>query len=104
MPLAPIDDRDAGICETPAGTLLATTFTSLAYEPVLARAEGWAPEKLERWKAVNRRATEGQRKELLGTWMRRSTAGGMTLPSASTATVWSSRWSRPVNTVAGAPW
>ncbi len=29
------DDRDAGILETSKGTLLATTFTSLAYEPLL---------------------------------------------------------------------
>src|SRR4051812_17120215 len=28
-----IDDRDAGVCETPQGSLLVTTFTSLAYEP-----------------------------------------------------------------------
>jgi len=32
----PIDDRDAGILETAQGTLLATTFTSLAYESILA--------------------------------------------------------------------
>jgi hypothetical protein len=44
----PIDDRDAGVLETPAGTLLVTTFTSLAYEPVLARAKGWPTERLER--------------------------------------------------------
>src|SRR5262249_32624290 len=30
-----IDDRDAGVFETPAGSLLVTTFTSLAYQPVL---------------------------------------------------------------------
>ncbi|MCG6156513.1 sialidase family protein [Rubinisphaera margarita] len=30
-----IDDRDAGILETSRGTLLVTTFTSLAYEPLL---------------------------------------------------------------------
>ena len=33
-----LDDRDAGILETPSGTLLATTFTSLAYQPILERA------------------------------------------------------------------
>ena len=32
-----IDDRDAGILVTEHGTLLATTFTSLAYEPALKR-------------------------------------------------------------------
>ena len=30
----PIDDRDAGVLETRQGTLLITTFTSLAYEPM----------------------------------------------------------------------
>src|SRR5690349_19777630 len=29
---SPIDDRDAGVLETPAGSILVTTFTSLAYE------------------------------------------------------------------------
>src|SRR5438874_2574340 len=35
-----IDDRDAGVVETPKGSLLATTFTSLAYEPLLEKAAG----------------------------------------------------------------
>lgn len=61
----PIDDRDAGICCTPTGTLLVTTFTSLAYEPVLAHAKDWPPEKLERWRAVDRRTTAKQRQGLL---------------------------------------
>src|SRR5262245_15855797 len=34
-----IDDRDAGVAETARGTLLVTTFTSLAYEAVLKQAE-----------------------------------------------------------------
>ncbi len=34
-----IDDRDSGVLETAKGTLLVTTFTSLAYEPILASAE-----------------------------------------------------------------
>src|SRR5690606_25495461 len=44
-----IDDRDAGVLETAKGTLLVTTFTSLAYERTLARAERdrqWPPERL----------------------------------------------------------
>lgn len=36
-----IDDRDAGIGETAAGTLLGSTFTSLAYEKELARHPEW---------------------------------------------------------------
>ncbi|HEY3452983.1 MAG TPA: sialidase family protein [Bryobacteraceae bacterium] len=88
----PIDDRDAGVLETPAGTLLVTTFTSLAYEPVLARAKDWPAERLARWRAVNRRTSEAQRKELLGTWMLRSTDGGMT---------WSAPYRVPLNSPHG---
>src|SRR5205807_10645698 len=39
---SPIDDRDTGVLETPSGSLLVTTFTSLAYEAVLKEAAGWA--------------------------------------------------------------
>src|SRR6202043_3639762 len=52
----PIDDRDSGVCETPAGSLLVTTFTSLAYEDALKKAAGWDPQRLARWRAVNLRA------------------------------------------------
>ena len=53
----PIDDRDAGILETARGTLLATTFTSLAYEPILAKGladpSSWDANRLARWQAVH---------------------------------------------------
>ena len=88
----PIDDRDAGVLETPVGTLLVTTFTSLAYEQVLARAKGWPTERLERWRAVDRRTSESQRRGLLGTWMLRSTDGGMT---------WSAPYRVPLNSPHG---
>jgi len=88
----PIDDRDAGLCETQSGALLLTTFTSLAYEPVLARAENWPAAKLERWQAVNRRTTNEQRQALLGTWMLRSTDRGMT---------WSAPFRVPLNSPHG---
>ncbi|HZT28904.1 MAG TPA: sialidase family protein [Bryobacteraceae bacterium] len=88
----PIDDRDSGVCETRAGSLLVTTFTSLAYEQVLERASGWPPERFARWQAVNRRATPRQREALLGTWMLRSTDGGMT---------WSAPYRVPVNSPHG---
>ena len=83
----PIDDRDAGILETSKGTLLATTFTSLAYEPILKQAEAaassdpdnaWPAERLQRWQAAHNRISDQQRKENLGTWMIRSTDGGVT--------------------------
>jgi hypothetical protein len=88
----PIDDRDSGVYETKVGSLLVTTFTSLAYEPVLDRATGWAPDRLERWRAVNRRSTAEQRRALLGTWMLRSTDQGMT---------WSAPYRVPLNSPHG---
>ena len=94
----PIDDRDAGVVETAAGTLLVTTFTSLAYVPHLAQAEAlkpgdpkaWPPERLEAWRAVHNRVTEEQRRALLGVWAIRSTDGGLT-------------WSPPVETRLNSP-
>lgn len=88
----PIDDRDAGVCETASGALLVTTFTSLAYEDVLRKAKDWPRDRLERWNAVNRRIPEEQRKQLLGTWMLRSADGGMT---------WSAPYRVPVNSPHG---
>lgn len=80
-----IDDRDAGVLETASGTLLVTTFTSLAYEPTLARAEqtpsgesgAWDRERLKSWQAARDRITAEQRQAELGMWMIRSTDGGL---------------------------
>jgi hypothetical protein len=92
----PIDDRDAGICVTPAGSLLVTTFTSLAYQKVLDQAkEGtkdWPADRLARWQAVNRRTSARQRAYLLDTWMLRSADGGMT---------WSAPFRVPLNSPHG---
>lgn len=77
----PIDDRDAGVLETAKGSILVTTFTSLAYEPILQRAEqadNWPTEKLRKWQAVHRRVPADQRKAALNVWMIRSTDGGVT--------------------------
>ncbi|HUQ93054.1 MAG TPA: sialidase family protein [Bryobacteraceae bacterium] len=87
-----IDDRDAGILETPKGSLLVTTFTSLAYEPTLQKATDWPQDRLERWRAADRRLTPAQRKSMLGTWMLRSADGGMT---------WSAPYRVPVNSPHG---
>jgi hypothetical protein len=84
----PIDDRDAGVLETPKGSLLVTTFTSLAYEKNLAAA----PEKYAHWQAVQRATTQQQRNGLLGQWMLRSTDGGLT---------WSAPYRVPVNSPHG---
>lgn len=82
-----IDDRDAGIVETSQGTILVTTFTSLAYEPALKKAESgassWEKERLASWQGVHNRLSDEQRQAELGVWMIRSTDGGVT---------WSSRY------------
>jgi len=88
----PIDDRDAGICETPSGALVATTFTSLAYQDVRAKAANWPADRIARWGAVERRGTQEQFQSLLDTWMLRSADGGMT---------WSQPYRVPVNSPHG---
>jgi sialidase-1 len=83
------DDRDSGVVETSKGTLLVTTFTSLAYLPLLEKQtefaelkpKGWetklmAPEKLAAWKAARDRLTDEERQAELGEWVIRSTDGG----------------------------
>ncbi|MDZ7638044.1 MAG: sialidase family protein [Bryobacterales bacterium] len=87
-----IDDRDAGICVSPAGSLLVTTFTSLAYEAILAKSSDWPEERRGRWQAAHSRVSGEQRKGLLGTWMLRSTNGGVT---------WSSPYRVPMNSPHG---
>lgn len=97
----PIDDRDAGVLETSTGSLLVTTFTSLAYEEyvlnkVLEKKPGepgvWPEEKLGRWLAVHNRLNAEQRQAELGQWMIRSTDGGVT---------WSERYPSIVNSPHG---
>jgi len=81
-----IDDRDAGVMETAKGSILVTTFTSLAYVPALEKARklepgtkgAWPKEKLDRWLAEHEQLDEAERKALLGVWMLRSTDGGET--------------------------
>lgn len=95
-----IDDRDAGVLETRMGTLLVSTFTSLAYEGVLVAAQKkkagepgeWPREKLDLWNTVHDRLTAEQRQRELGQWMLRSTDGGVT---------WSARYPSIVNSPHG---
>jgi sialidase-1 len=97
---SPIDDRDASVVETAKGSLLVTTFTSLAFEPVLEKAEArqpgepdaWPKEKLERWRAARDRLDREQRRKELGVWMIRSTDGGVS---------WSARYDCLVNSPHG---
>lgn len=98
----PLDDRDGGIVETAEGTLLATTFTSLAYEDrILKRIlaltdeeleaeEKWNPERLRRWLAARDRLSEEERRNHIGQWLVRSTDGGIT-------------WSERLPTLVGSP-
>lgn len=96
----PIDDRDAGIVETAKGSLLVTNFTSLAYVPLLLKAQGVKPGQpgafeelqLREWQAVHSRLTDEERQAELGCWMFRSTDSGRT---------WSSRYRVPVNSPHG---
>ncbi|MFA5192620.1 MAG: sialidase family protein [Verrucomicrobiia bacterium] len=96
----PIDDRDSGVLETAKGSILVTTFTSLAYEKGLLAAEkkaagakgAWAAEKLKAWQAAHNRIGARQREGDLGQWMIRSTDGGVT---------WSARYSSIVNSPHG---
>lgn len=97
------DDRDSGVLETAKGTLLVTTFTSLAYEDSFKKAtmmaeqteKGWVskvmpPERFARWKAAHERLTDEERKAELGEWLIRSTDGGKT-------------WSPRIPTVVNSP-
>jgi hypothetical protein len=96
----PSDDRDAGVMETARGTLLVTTFTSLAYESSLNNAAkkepgtpgAWAADRLNRWQLAHNRLSAEQRQKELGEWMIRSTDGGIT---------WSSRCPTIVNSPHG---
>ncbi len=76
------DDRDSGVLETAKGTLLVTTFTSLAYEPFFKEHLAGKPSpfiaegKLDAWKAAHARLNDDERKAELGQWVIRSTDGG----------------------------
>lgn len=83
------DDRDSGVLETAKGTLLVTTFTSLAYEDSLKKAtamaehtdKGWVtksmkPEQFAKWQAAHARLNDAERQAELGEWVSRSTDGG----------------------------
>jgi hypothetical protein len=90
---SPMDDRDAGILETTKGTLIVTTFTSLAYEPLLEKAEreqSWTPEKLALWKATRDQLSPEVRRAQLGEWVLRSVNGGIS-------------WSNPIRSLVNSP-
>lgn len=90
----PLDDRDAGIVETALGTLVATNFTSLAYEAPLEnriRAAAGSPDaELAEWIATRDFLSPERRRAALGEWAMRSTDGGLT-------------WSSPTPTIVNSP-
>ncbi|MBI5775591.1 MAG: exo-alpha-sialidase [Verrucomicrobia bacterium] len=91
-----VDDRDAGALETPKGTLLVTTFTSLAYEKYLGEhlsgkdTHFISATNLPAWSAAHARLTDGQRKAQPGEWLVRSTDRGLS-------------WSPPIRTLVNSP-
>lgn len=101
----PIDDRDSGVLETAKGTLIVTTFTSLAYVPYLEKgkqfgqltAKGWTTEAMkkdlfQKWQACHNRLTDEERQAELGEWLIRSEDGGKS---------WSARIATTVNSPHG---
>ena len=87
-----IDDRDVGILETARDTLLATTFSSLAYEYQFnnGNINKWDAARQARWRGAHNRISAAERKAQLGTWMLRSTDGGVT-------------WSTPYDSIVNSP-
>ena len=92
----PIDDRDAGVVVTPKGSILITTFTSLAYVPSLEKANAapdtWDAGRLSQWRNAHERISKEERQQALGVWMTRSSDGGLT---------WSRRYDPLVNSPHG---
>lgn len=89
-----IDDRDAGVLETRSGTLVATTFTSLAFEERLPAAfdpsTGWTEARWTRWRSARDRLPRDERRRALGCWVIRSTNHGQT-------------WSEPIDSLVNSP-
>jgi sialidase-1 len=75
-----IDDRDAGVLETSQGTILVTSFSSLAYLGYLDQKR--TPELIRAWDATHARLPDdAARTAELGCWAFRSSDQGRTFPS-----------------------
>ncbi|NOY00072.1 MAG: exo-alpha-sialidase [Verrucomicrobia bacterium] len=87
-----IDDRDAGVLETAKGTLLVTTFTSLAYQSTsYFGQEKGAYKSNPAWIAAHARIPDDKKREAqLGEFVIRSTDGGLS-------------WSKPIDTIVNSP-
>jgi sialidase-1 len=76
---SPIDDRDGGIMETAKGSLLITTVTNNQWERELDSASpGENEARFARWRAARDRVPAPQRAAELGSFLLRSTDGGVT--------------------------
>ncbi|MBQ6619028.1 MAG: exo-alpha-sialidase [Thermoguttaceae bacterium] len=93
----PSDDRDAGVLVTDKGTILVTSFTSLAYYNFILKAEierrakgekQMSDEQYDRWMKVHERIGEQERRRELGSWIFRSTDDGVN---------WEKRHRVPIN-------
>ncbi len=93
----PIDDRDAGVLVTDLGTILVTSFSSLAYydqtlkDEIERRAHGesqMSDQRYDRWMRVHRRVSEKERLHELGSFLFRSTDCGVN---------WAARHRLPIN-------
>jgi sialidase-1 len=87
----PLDDRDAGIIMTHAGTWLVSWFTSLAFEnPEQVDWQNLPEDTLHTWLRHSEKLGPEVRKHWLGNWVRRSTDGGKS-------------WEEPIRTSVTAP-
>jgi len=82
----PLDDRDAGLVVTHQGTLIASWFTSLAFEelPEYRRLAA------NQWREPIAKITGEDRRRWLGHWVRRSEDGGRT-------------WGEAINSIVNSP-
>ncbi|MCB1062491.1 MAG: exo-alpha-sialidase [Verrucomicrobiae bacterium] len=84
-----IDDRDSGCLETAKGSLIVTTFTSLAYDDYYLKKGKHTEDP--KWLAAHARLPDdAARAADLGEWAIRSTDGGVT-------------WSARIDTIANSP-
>lgn len=86
-----LDDRDAGVLETPAGTLLVTTFISEAYNAPRLR-QALKGERADTWRRFDHAGSPAELAAVLGPKIMRSADGGVT---------WSAPAAIPVNSPHG---
>ena len=91
----PLDDRDAGLVETSAGTLVMSTFTSLAYEPLLKDSQAWSVEKRARWQAARDRLSPADARP--GLAVGRSARPTAAIPGRPRSIRWSTARTAPRN-------